>query len=44
MIDEGAEGARPDVRAADEAEPVEALLVGQMDALFHVVRKAPMLG
>ena len=23
---------------------VEALLVGQMDALFHVVRKAPMLG
>ena len=43
MIDEGAEGARADIRAADQAEPVEALLVGQMHALSDLVHTAPTL-
>ena len=38
MVDEGAEGARPDIGAANEAKPVDPLLIGQLDAvgrLFH---------
>jgi hypothetical protein len=33
MIDQRAECARPDILAADEAEPIDPLLVGQPDAL-----------
>jgi hypothetical protein len=43
MIDEGAERARADIRAADKAEPVEALLVGQADTLSDLVHTAPTL-
>ena len=43
MIDEGAEGARPDVLAADEAQPVEALFVGEVDVVRSLVHFAPRL-
>jgi hypothetical protein len=33
MIDRRAEGARPDMLAADKAKPIDPLLVGQADAL-----------
>jgi hypothetical protein len=32
MIDQGAEGAGADVVAADQPQPVQALLIGQADA------------
>ena len=32
MVDQSAEGARADILAADEAQPVEPLLVGQPNA------------
>jgi hypothetical protein len=35
VIDEGAEGARPDMVAADEAQPVEALFVVQAGGFEH---------
>ena len=35
VIDQGAEGARPDMVAADEAQPVEALFVGQAGGFKH---------
>jgi hypothetical protein len=41
MIDEGAKRARPDVLAADEAEPVEPLLVGEMDVVHRLVHVCP---
>jgi hypothetical protein len=40
MIDQRAKGARADVRAADQAQPVKPLLVGQMHALFDLVHAA----
>ena len=43
MIDQGAKRARADIRAADKAEPVEALLVGQTDTLSDLVHTAPTL-
>ena len=36
-----ANAARADVRATDETEPVEPLLVGQMDAFVDLVHAAP---
>ena len=33
--------ARPDILAADEAQPVEALLVGEVDAVRSLVHFAP---
>ena len=41
MIDEGAKRARPDILAADEAQPVEALLVGEMDVVRRLVHVCP---
>ena len=41
MIDEGAKRARPDILAADETQPVEALLVGEVDALRRFVHVCP---
>ena len=35
MIEERTKGAWADIVTADEAEPIEALLVGQPDALAH---------
>jgi hypothetical protein len=35
VIDQGAEGARPDMVAADEAQPVETLFVGQAGGFEH---------
>jgi hypothetical protein len=35
VINQGAEGARPDMVAADEAQPVEALFVGQAGGVEH---------
>jgi hypothetical protein len=35
VIDQGAEGPRPDIVAADEAQPVEALFVGQAGGFEH---------
>ena len=39
MIEQGAEGARADIVAADEAQPVEPLLVGQTHARCELVRQ-----
>jgi hypothetical protein len=41
MIDEGAKRARPDILAADEAQPVEALLVGKVDSFCALVHSSP---
>ena len=41
MIDEGAECARPDILAADKAQPVEALFVGEVDAVHQLVHVCP---
>ncbi len=41
MIDEGAKRARSDVLAADEAQPVEALLVGEVDAVRRFIHVCP---
>ena len=35
--------ARPDILAADEAQPIEALLVGEVDAVHRLVHFAPWL-
>ena len=41
MIDQRAERARPDIFTANEAQPVEPLLVAQSNALRFVVHHAP---
>src|SRR5262249_54920300 len=41
MIDERAEGARADVVAADEAQPIEPLLVGEPHPLSCFIHLAP---
>ena len=42
MIDERTKGPWADIVTADEAEPIEALLVGQPDALAHYAHVAPL--
>ena len=42
MIDKGAECARSNVLAADEAQPVEPLLVGQPDGFRAFVHVSPL--
>ena len=44
MIDESAKRPRSDVLAADEAQPVEALLVGEVDAMCRFVHFTPETG
>jgi hypothetical protein len=41
MVDERAEGVRADIVAADEAQPIEALLVAEPHALVYVAHLAP---
>src|SRR5262249_56845375 len=41
MIDEGAEGARPHIVAADETQPIEPLLVAEPHALTLFRHTAP---
>src|ERR1700719_3666591 len=41
MIDEGAKCARPDVLAANEAQPVEALFVGEVDIVHRLIHGCP---
>jgi hypothetical protein len=42
MIDQGAKRPRPDVLAANEAQPVEALFVGEMDGIRAFVHSSPL--
>ena len=42
VIEQGAERARPDILAADKAQPVEALVVGQSDGFRAFVHSSPL--
>jgi hypothetical protein len=44
LIDQRADGARPDILAANEPQPVEPLLVGQPDAVPTGAHAAPRSG
>src|SRR6202030_4177712 len=41
VIDKGAKSPRPDILAADEAQPVEPLFVGEVDSFCALVHSSP---